>query len=86
MEGLMKNIADRVRPRNVKIHASAVFTRDMAANLNLIFDELSAGSRVVVMFTSAGVWVKLDNCAYLFIGATEPFKNSFRNDECHHCQ
>ena len=78
---LMRNLADRVIPRDVEIPASAVFTRDMAANLALIFQELSDGSRVVVSFTSAGVWVELDNSARLFIGATEAFKFGCRYDE-----
>lgn len=82
----MRNVADRVRPRDVKIHASALFTRDMAANLNLIFRELSDGSRVVVLFTSAGVWVELDNGARLFIGAEEAFKTRCQGDERHHLQ
>lgn len=82
----MRNVADRVRPRDVKIHASALFTRDMAANLNFIFRALSDGSRVVVLFTSAGVWVELDNGARLFIGAVEAFTASCQDDEHHHLQ
>lgn len=69
----MTSIADRVRPKGVKVRASALFTRDMATNLSMIFQDLSEGDRVSVLFTTAGVWAERDDSVRVFIGATEVF-------------
>ena len=69
----MTSIADRVRPKGVKVCASALFTRDMATNLSMIFQDLSEGDRVSVLFTTAGVWAERDDSVCVFIGATEAF-------------
>lgn len=69
----MKQIADRVRPRGVKIHASAEFTADMADNLVSIFQRTGDDERVTVNISNMGVWAVLDNGMRVFIGATEVF-------------
>lgn len=77
----MKQIADRCRPRGVKIHASAEFTADMADNLASIFQRAGEDERVMVNISNMGVWAVLSNGMRVFIGATEAFDQDGHNDE-----
>ena len=82
----MKQIADRVRPSGVKVHASAEFTRDMAENLCLLIQGMSEGERLVVSFTNAGVWAVTRQGLRVFIGSTEVFTKGERDGERPHVQ
>lgn len=74
-------IEDRVRPRGVKIHASAEFTADMAENLVSIFQRTGDDERVTVNISNMGVWAVLGNGMRVFIGATEVFDQNGHNLE-----
>lgn len=70
----MKDIAYRLRPRQVRIHASAEFTSDMAANLAAVFHQ-AQDERVVVNFSDRGVWAVTSAGTRVFIGATYIFES-----------
>nr|WP_111298312.1 hypothetical protein [Paracoccus saliphilus] len=82
----MNQVADRIRPREVKVHASAEFTADMAENLCLVFQCMPEGERLVVSFSSAGVWAVTSQGRRIFIGSTEVFEVGTKNDERPHLQ
>lgn len=69
----MKDIAHRIRPRGVRIHASAEFTSDMADNLASIFKRNEQDERVVVNFSNMGIWAVTGHGVRVFIGATDIF-------------
>ncbi|MFN3275387.1 MAG: hypothetical protein ACK41U_12005 [Paracoccus sp. (in: a-proteobacteria)] len=70
----MKDIAHRVRPRGVRIHASAEFTSDMADNLAAIFKRNELGEKITVNFSNMGVWAVTSRGVRVFIGATDIFE------------
>lgn len=76
----MKNVADRVRPKGLKVLAHAEFTSDMAMNLMSMCNSLREGERLVVEICDWGVWGKTTEGIRLFLGSTTALNES---DLCH---
>ncbi|MBU3031158.1 hypothetical protein [Paracoccus marinaquae] len=66
----MKNVADRLRPKGLKVLAHVEFTPDMAVNLMSMCDSLREGERLVLEICDWGVWGKTTEGVRLFLGST----------------